>query len=212
MPILNPIADGYMSDGAGELGLTSTMVAGQIVPFGAPVRSRILLTFDLTPYTGVQLYSARLRLVLIQAFFPDAPHTVYFEEVTKAWVESEFNWDRAAIGDPWAAEGGDFAASPIGETTITNGATVLEMELLTFAMAKRGGHARLGIRLPEISSHSVHFFSCHSRQAALQANWPTLTLTTARACLTTSDVPVTNLSVADSAVTNLTISDVGCAA
>lgn len=210
---LTPTKDTYLSETQGQLGGGSTMVCGQPLAFAVPVITRILISFDLSAYDGVSLSAAILRLTLIQAMFPDATHTISAYELTKDWTEGETTWTYAdqLADEEWATAGGDFDPTPFSAATVSDGATTLEINLLPLALQKRGGTMNVMLRLPEGAGHNNHFLTCHSKEAIVEANRPTLTLA-GRGCLVVGDQTITNLTCSDRAITGLAISDVGCAA
>jgi hypothetical protein len=176
---LYPTKDTYLAEVSSELGGNATIACGQIsITFPSPVviRNRLLISFDLSAYAATTIYSAVLRLTLIQAFFPDGPHELTAHELTKDWTEGEESWTEASDGDNWASQGGDFNATPFASSMISNGATSLEISLAPLARQRRGGPINCLLKLPEGTGHNNHYFTCHSREATLQVNRPTLTI------------------------------------
>jgi hypothetical protein len=98
----------------GNYGADASTFVGNIA--GASGRCRIIIKFDLTGgaipsnaiVSGVEL---RIRTG------PSATGgstTLVVKELGTAWIEAETTWHSAALGVPWAADGGDFGASSIG--------------------------------------------------------------------------------------------------
>lgn len=221
MAFIYPTADTYLTEAGSTHGSSQVLAAGQIVPLSLPVRNRIVMRFDLSAYSA-PFSRALLRLKIINAFFPDGPHDVYcYDLTTTAWVEQYASWTAASNVLNWTTAGGDFGGSPFYMGSVSASTTTLTLDLLSSANAHLGGQMNIFIRLPEGAGHNNHYFTCHSREADDEANWPSLELVTT-ACLATSDVvvsglvssdaSVTRLATSDAAVTNITVTDSGCPA
>lgn len=173
---LYPEADTYIAQASNDLGASAALACGQIVVLGTPVRNRILLRFNLSALANSRIDAALFSMTLTAADFIDEPHLLSVHETIGEWDELTADWTERESGVNWTNQGGDYWPWTVATHLLTNGDTSLSIDLTDYVAQHRGEVVSFILILPEGTGHNNHFFTAHSREAALASDRPQLTV------------------------------------
>jgi len=130
------------------------------------IEHRSLIRFDLDSIPpGATINSAELRLVthddLNKGWKQDNLDYTTVHAVTKAWIEAEMTWNRAATGDPWNSPGGDYSAAVATNNDDVIGAGhTLTWNITTLVSEwTNGSRENYGVLLQSSLWTTLHFYS-----------------------------------------------------
>lgn len=178
-------ADAHIVSSGSNDGESEQLIIGTTALFGNSFKYRGLLRFNLAPLANKQIISVSLTLHANGNAQLFTPMTITLFRCTRLdWNETQCTWSNYDVVHPWTFSGGDFdGATGIAAVVTDNDQDLLYngqdfTNLVTGVFADGFTYANtLSLLLIGQESPTNTFYTAHSREAASEADRPTLHVT-----------------------------------